>query len=221
MTDVAAAHASRPARLAARERSGRYLAGVQALLTHFGYVAVFAALVVAGVGAPIPEELTQLTAGALAHEGILDLRIAIPVVWVGVVAGDTLLFLLARRHGPWLLDTRAARWALTPARRAALVRHYARHAFLTVAVARHTGGVRFPAFALAGATGVPLATFVAADALSSLLSVPLVVGAGYLFWKHLGEAKKEIRIVEVTILVAVAAAIGIVTLVRRRRRAAM
>jgi len=81
---------------------------VQKLIAHFGYVAVFAALAAAGVGVPIPEELTQLTTGALAHEGYLDLRIAIPVVWVGILTGDAMLFFLARRHGPRLLASRPA-----------------------------------------------------------------------------------------------------------------
>jgi len=193
---------------------------VQALFAHFGYIAVFAALAVAGVGVPIPEELTQLTAGALAHEGYLDVRLAIPVVWAGIVAGDTVLFLLARRHGPWLLATRAARRVLTPERKEKLERHFARHAFWTVAVARHTGGVRFPAFALAGATGVRLSTFVVADGLSALVSVPLVVGAGYLLWQHLEQARRDVRVVELSILAAVALAIGVLLLVRRRRRAA-
>jgi membrane protein DedA with SNARE-associated domain len=192
---------------------------VRALLAHFGYVAVFALLVGGGVGVPVPEELTQLTTGVLAHEGILDLRVAMPVVWVGIVTGDAVLFLLARRNGPRLLSTRAARRLMTPERRQALERHFARHAFLTVAVARHTGGLRFPAFALAGASGVRLRTFVAADALSSLVSVPLVVGAGYVLWHHLGQARRDLRIVELAILAAVALAIAI-AIVRRRRRPA-
>ena len=83
-------------------------------LEHFGYAAVFGLLLVAGVGVPIPEELTQLTAGVLAHEGVLDLRLAIAVVWAGILAGDVLLFELARRHGPRILETRAARRVLTP-----------------------------------------------------------------------------------------------------------
>jgi membrane protein DedA with SNARE-associated domain len=193
---------------------------VQGLLAHFGYVAVFALLVGGGVGVPVPEELTQLMAGALAHDGILDLRLALPVVWAGIVTGDAVLFLLARRHGPRLLSGRAARRVMTPERRQALERHFARHAFLTVAVARHTGGLRFPAFALAGASGVRLRTFVAADALSSLVSVPLVVGAGYVLWHHLGRARRDLRIVELAILAAVALAIAIAAIVRRRRRPA-
>ena len=191
---------------------------VESFLSRFGYVAVFGVLVGAGVGVPIPEELTQLTAGVLAHEGVLDLRLAIAVVWAGILAGDVLLFELARRHGPRILETRAARRVLTPRRREALERHFARHAFLTVAVARHTGGVRFPAFALAAVNGVRLRTFVLADALSALVSVPLVVGAGYLLWHHLGQARRDVRIVELAILALVAAAVA-VALHRRRARA--
>ncbi len=192
---------------------------MQGLLEHFGYAAVFAALLVAGVGVPIPEELTQLTAGVLSHEGYLRLAIAIPVVWAGILAGDMVLFLLAKRHGPRALDSRLVRRVLTPERREKLERHFARHAFLTVAVARHTGGVRFAAFALAGATGVRTATFALADGLSAMVSVPLVVGAGYLFAHHLGQARRDIRIVELTILAAALVAAWVIVRVRRRRRA--
>jgi membrane protein DedA with SNARE-associated domain len=193
------------------------MGSVEGYLAHFGYVAIFAALTAGGLGVPVPEELTQLTAGALAHEGILDLRLAIPVVWLGILVGDTILFALARRHGPRLLDTRAARRVLTPARRERVEAHLRRHAFWTVVVARHAGGVRFPVFAMAGASGVRTATFVLADALSALVSVPLVVGAGWLFWDHLSQARRDVRLVEIVLLAVLAVGIAIVVLVRRRR----
>ncbi len=190
---------------------------MQGFLEHFGYVAVFAALAAGGVGVPVPEELTQLTTGALAHEGLLDLRIALPVVWAGILAGDAVLFLLARRHGPRLLDSWPARRMLTPSRRERLERHFARHAFWTVAVARHAGALRFAAFTLAGASGVRPATFLVADGLSALVSVPLVVGAGWVFWEHLSEARREVRTVELAVLAVVAVAVGVAVIVRRRR----
>ncbi len=192
---------------------------MQGLLQHFGYAAVFGLLLVGGVGVPIPEELTQLTAGVLSHEGYLHLAVTLPVVWAGILAGDTTLFLLARRLGPRALDARAVKRVLTPPRREKLERHFARHAFLTVAVARHTGGVRFAAFALAGATGVRTATFVVADGLSAMLSVPIVVGAGYLFAHHLGEAKRDVRVLELSVLAAALLVAWVVVRVRRRRRA--
>lgn len=187
---------------------------MQALLAQFGYFAVFAALAVAGLGVPVPEELTQLTAGALAHEGYLDLRLAIPVVWAGILAGDTVLFLIARRHGPRLIATRAARRVLTPGRKEQLERHFERHAFWTVAVARHAGGLRFAAFALAGASRVRLATFVLADGLSALVSVPLVVGAGYVLWHHLDQARHGVRTVQLAVLAAIVLLVAAALLVR-------
>ncbi len=188
------------------------------ILARFGYVAVFAALLAAGLGVPIPEELTQLTAGALSHERILDLRVAIPMVWAGIVAGDTLLFLIARRAGPSVLAWRPVARVVTSRRREWLERHFARHAFLTVAVARHAGGVRFPAFALAATSGVRLSTFILADGLSAMLSVPLVVGAGYLLWHHLSRARKDVRLAELAVLTALVTAFLVVHLARRRLR---
>jgi membrane protein DedA with SNARE-associated domain len=190
---------------------------VQAFLEHFGYAAILVALLAGGVGVPLPEELTQLTAGVLASQGILDLRLAVLTVWVGLLAGDTLLFVLARRHGPRALRARLVARVLTEQRRRALEAHFARHAFLTVAIARHMGGVRVAAFALAGVSGVRLRTFLLADGLSALVSVPVVVGAGYLFSEHISQVRRELRLVELTVLAVVLVVAGVVWLRRRQR----
>jgi membrane protein DedA with SNARE-associated domain len=190
---------------------------VRWFLEQFGYAAILAALLAGGLGVPVPEEVTQLTGGVLASRGVLDLRLTIVAVWAGILAGDAALFLLSRRHGPRALRTRLVARVLTTERRRALEDHFARHAFLTVAVARHMGGVRVAAFALAGVSGVPLRTFLAADGLSALVSVPIVVGAGYLFSEHLSQVRRELRTVELAIFAA-ALAVGALLWLRRRRR---
>jgi len=48
--------------------------------------------------------------------------------------------------------------------------------------------------------------------------VPLVVGAGFLFSRHLGQVHREIRLVELGILAALALGLGAYAVVRRRRR---
>ena len=47
------------------------------LLSQFGYVAITGLLVLGGIGAPVPEEIVQLTAGYLARREILSLPLAI------------------------------------------------------------------------------------------------------------------------------------------------
>lgn len=190
---------------------------LQDLLGHFTYAAVFGLLVAGGLGVPVPEELVQLTSGYLARRGVLSLLPAVIVAWVGIVAGDFLLFRLGRRHGPRILESRHVARVLTPRRRAFIERHFASHSVLTIVVARHASGLRLPVFALAGASGVRSATFLVADGLSALASVPLVVGAGWYFAGHIQELKRELRWVEAALVLAVLAGAGIWLLLERRR----
>ncbi len=190
---------------------------VQDLLAHFTYAAILGLLVAGGLGVPVPEELVQLTAGYLARRGILSLVPAAAVAWVGIVAGDYLLFRLGRRHGPRFLESRHVARVLTPGRRAFIERHFARHALLTIVAARHASGLRLPVFALAGASGVRSATFLLADGLSALASVPLVVGLGWYFAGHVEQLKRDLHWVELALAVAVTAGAAIWVLLARRR----
>ena len=188
---------------------------LEQLVARFGYLAVVSALFAAGLGVPIPEEATQLAAGVAAHQGWLRPPLAMATCWAGILAGDLAWFAPARRHGEWVLASRPVARVLTAERRARVEAHLARHAFLTVAVARHTSGLRLAAFALAATHGVRARTFALADGLSALISVPLVVSLGYLFSHHLGAVHRDLRRVELGILAAVA--LGVVALVIRRR----
>jgi membrane protein DedA with SNARE-associated domain len=194
---------------------------LQDFLGHFTYAAVFGLLVAGGVGVPVPEELIQLTVGYLARRGVLSLVPGIVVAWAGLLVGDFLLFRLGRSHGPRFLESRHVARVFTPRRRAFVERHFARHPILTIVLARHASGFRLPVFAMAGASGVRSTTFLLADGLSAMASVPLVVGAGWYFAGHIEELKREIRWVELG--VAVAALLGAAAwflLARRRERKA-
>jgi len=194
---------------------------LQQFLGHFTYAALFAVLVGAGLGLPFPEEATQLTAGFLAHQGLLSFWPALAVTYAGIVVGDLLLYRLGRRHGARFLASRRIARYFTPERRRWVERHFASHDFLTIAVARHASGFRLPVFATAGAMGVPLRTFLLADGLSALLSVPLVVSLGYLFASQLEQVKKHLREAELLGLLLIAAFAAATVLVKwRRRRAA-
>jgi membrane protein DedA with SNARE-associated domain len=194
---------------------------LQDFLGHFTYAAVFGLLVAGGVGIPVPEELIQLTVGYLARRGVLSLLPGIVVAWAGLVVGDFLLFRLGRSHGPRLLESRHVARVFTPRRRAFVERHFARHPVLTIVLARHASGFRLPVFAMAGASGVRSTTFLLADGLSALASVPLVVGAGWYFAGHIEQLKRDIRWVELAVaLAAVLGAAAWIFLVRRRERKA-
>jgi membrane protein DedA with SNARE-associated domain len=191
---------------------------VESLLSRFGYLAIFLLLAGAGTGVPIPEEPTQLLGGALAQRGTLSFAAVMVASWTGIIAGDLLWFHLARRLGPKILDRSPLRKVLTPERRARIEAHLLRHGFLTVMVSRHLSGLRLPAFALAATHGVRWRTFFLADGLSALISVPLVVTAGYLGARHLQGIRSDLRTIELVVLAVVAAAVVAWAVVRRVRR---
>lgn len=189
------------------------------LLAKFSYVAVFALLVGGGVGLPVPEEIVQLTAGFLARQGTMALLPALGVTALGILVGDYVLFRLGRSHGARVLASRHLKRFFTPERRAWIESHFANHDFLTVAVARLVSPLRLPVFASAGAMGVRTSTFLLADGLAAILSVPVAFGLGYLFASQLALVKERLHLVELAgLLLLVGMGLAYST-VRRKRGA--
>jgi membrane protein DedA with SNARE-associated domain len=189
-------------------------------LARFTYLAIVSVLTAAGLGVPVSEDLTELLAGALAAKGVTSYWPTLLACYAGVLLGDMLIHRWGARLGPRAYAARLVQKALTPERQEKLRGHFARHGMLTVVVGRHTPGLRAPIFFLAGASGVPAWKFLLADALSAVVTVPLVVTLGYKFAEHLPEVRAKIHDVQWALFAAVAAAVAIYLLVRRRRSAA-
>lgn len=178
---------------------------VQTLLAQFTYVAILGLLVGAGVGVPFPEDVTLLTTGYLAREGVVKFVPALLVGYVGVLIGDFLIYRLGRRLGPGVMRHRWLARVFTEKRLAWFERHFAKRGMLTVVIGRHTAGLRAPTFAMAGAMGVPVWRFLLADALSAMVTVPVVTYLGYFFAEHLERVKGQLHRVELIGLLALVA----------------
>jgi membrane protein DedA with SNARE-associated domain len=152
------------------------------MLQHFneyGYQGVFFALIAAGFGFPIPEELPVITAGILVgHEDTsLKWYIMLPVVMAGVVLGDGVLYAIGRIWGHRLLDLGwVQRHFVPPEKRAEIERNFAQRGIMVLLGARLLPGIRSPVFVMAGVLRVPLARFLFADL---IYAIPLV---NVLFW---------------------------------------
>ena len=165
-------------------------------IEQFTYLGIFTVLFLGGLGAPIPEELPVLAAGALAHEGYMRWWVALPTCFLGVLAGDAVLYWVGRRWGERVLAWRVVRWVLTPAREAMLVAAYHEHAMKTIAMARHVVGLRAAAFLTAGIARVPFWKFLVADAGAAAVSVPFVFGLAYFFTDQIYAILADVHRVE-------------------------
>jgi membrane protein DedA with SNARE-associated domain len=152
---------------------------IGALVSAWGYLAIFVALAFGSVGLPVPEEAVLLTGGYFAWTGQLELPGVIAVGIASAIAGDNIGYWLGRSFGcrviALLQRTPGGAGPRIEAARQFLLRNGAVGVFL----ARFVVGLRFVAAPLAGAIGVPCRVFVVANALGAVAYVPIAVGLGY------------------------------------------
>jgi membrane protein DedA with SNARE-associated domain len=190
------------------------------VLTHAPFILLLVALVVAGLGVPLPEDIVLLTAGALAHGRALPLPLVVVLCGAGVLAGDVLLFTTARRLGAAAYERGWMARLLPKHRRERLEGLFARHGAAVVFVARHVAGLRAPTFAMAGINAMPYRTFVFWDSLGICISVPVMVLLGHGFADHLDRVRAGIAHVEHWVLALASVALAIYAAVSGIRRLA-
>ena len=142
---------------------------------------LFLVLVAGGVGLPVPEDLTLIAAGVVAHSGAAPLLHAVLVGFVGVVCADWLVYLIGRRYGRSIVQMPLAARLFEARRlesvRAAVERQGARAVF----AARFVFGARLVTFLAAGTFGVPPHRFGLAEAAGAVIYAPAMVTLGFLF----------------------------------------
>jgi membrane protein DedA with SNARE-associated domain len=185
-------------------------------LQHGSIVFVFLWLAVGGLGAPLPEDVALLAAGALIERGAASPIAMFAVVMFAVLGGDAVLFFGARRLGPSALNRRPFCKLLPPARRAKLEAAYRRHGGLVVFIARNVAGVRAAAFALAGIAGMSPRKFLTCDAAAACIGVPFFMWLGYAGAEHADDVRAALAVVQRGILLAGVVAVAGYLVMRSR-----
>lgn len=148
-------------------------------LTEYGIFAVFAALLLAPFGLPIPEDISLLAAGVLVHHKLTSLPLALALGYLGVVIGDVFVWFIGNRVGLHPRGVLSRRIGPRQIRR--IRKFYLRFGHWTVVICRNIPGMRFPAFFFAGATQMPLRRFLLLDGIAAVVTVLLYVGLGFAF----------------------------------------
>lgn len=189
---------------------------LERLVTFFaenGYAAVFLALLVCGMGVPIPEDVTLVAGGVIAGLGYANVHVMFAITMAGVLIGDAGMFLLGHHFGARMLRWRLIAWIVTPARYAAVQRKFEQYGNRMLFTARFLPGMRTAVFITAGLTHrVSFARFLLLDGLAALISVPIWVYLGYfgannhewlLMWIHRGQTGLWVALGAVVVIVAV------------------
>ncbi|MGW2898738.1 DedA family protein [Streptomyces sp. NPDC001212] len=197
------------------------LAHLAPLLSHYGYWAVGAVVLVEDFGVPAPGETILIAAGVYAGAGQLDVVAVALIAFAAAVVGDNIGYLVGHLGGRPFVHRWGRYIFLTPERFAAAERFFGRHGGKIVVVARFIEGLRQANGIIAGTTGMHWLRFLAFNALGAALWVGLWVTLAYAAGTHIGTVYDEISRYQVYVLVALAVlvvALIVRHLLRRRRR---
>lgn len=170
---------------------------------------IFLMLVAGGVGFIVPEDVTLVGAGVLAHQRAVALGPVCVVATLGLAGADWILYLLGRRFGPELVaHPRLARLVgqeRLETVRNTLLRYGARAVFL----ARFVLGSRMVTFFAAGAFGVPLLHFGVAEGAAAAIFATAMITLGYLFANQAERLLADVHRLEHWLILGGLVALGI------------
>lgn len=142
------------------------------------YGLILGVLLACGFGVPIPEDITLIAAGILAGTGNINIYGAYIVGFVGVLAGDTILFFIGRKYGRRAFEFPIFKKIFTPELIKKAEKRIQDNDKFICFLARFLPGLRAPIYLTAGVMGVKPMNFFLMDGFAALISVPVWVFLG-------------------------------------------
>ncbi|MFA5793515.1 MAG: DedA family protein [Candidatus Brocadiia bacterium] len=147
----------------------------------FSYIGVIFALLLTGLGMPVPEDIILLAAGFVTANDYARLELMIPITMLSILTGDLITFWLGRKYGNHIYSIRPFSYLFTQKRVARIEKFYARYGKSAIFFGRFAAGLRAFIYVSAGASRMSIGRFILMDFLAALISVPLLVWLGYYF----------------------------------------
>jgi membrane protein DedA with SNARE-associated domain len=129
------------------------------LIGHWGYLAIFAVIVLGNIGVPVPEEAVLAVAGLLVWKKELWLTAVLIIGILSAVLGDNFGYWAGRTYGRARIERYGQKLFITSERLDAMQRFVNRYGQVAVFLARFIPGIRFMAGPLSGIAGMPFGRF--------------------------------------------------------------
>ncbi|MEW6110282.1 MAG: DedA family protein, partial [Nitrospirota bacterium] len=150
------------------------------LIEHFPYTGLFLLLILGGIGFPFPEDTTLILCGFLISTHVVKPVPALLVIYSGLLIADLFLYFVGKKYGRKIITHKRFRKIVSPERLAALEDKFNKRGIFVVLFGRHLVGLRPQIFLVAGVMRMSALKFIMADAVSSIFTIALMAGAGYM-----------------------------------------
>jgi membrane protein DedA with SNARE-associated domain len=140
---------------------------------------MFLLLILGGIGLPFPEDATLILCGILISTQVVRPIPALLTVYAGLLIADFTLHFIGKKYGRRIVSHRWFHKLISPERLSFLEEKFNQRGILFILLGRHLAGLRAQLFLVSGVMRMPNLKFLVADAVSSLFTMTLMVGAGY------------------------------------------
>ena len=179
----------------------------------YSYPIILLVLLACGMGLPIPEDITLVIGGILAAYDITNFWTTVVICMIGVLGGDTIVYLLGKHLGNKILKSKLFS-KMIKVRHLAMVR-LASHKYgnFLIFFARFMPGVRTPVFFSMGMFKKPYYIFFCVDGFAAVISVPVWIYIGMFFGDNIPVLEHHVKQMEHGIYSILAAIIIIIVLI--------
>ncbi|HEX8169200.1 MAG TPA: DedA family protein [Thermoanaerobaculia bacterium] len=164
----------------------------EALLTDFGYLAVF-------IGTFLEGEAILITAGFFAARGNLSASVVAIVAFLGAYLGHIFWFWLGRRHGVRLLD----RFPRMKKHFGRGIRIFERYGAAAIVITQWLYGLRITCAVIIGMSRISLIKFLAYEGFSCAAWAVVITAAGYYFGRAVERLLGRVENIEKYALAAI------------------
>lgn len=164
-------------------------------------------------GLPIPEEITLVSAGVVAHmaltpemypppypgaEGVSLITLSI-VCFLAVLGSDLLIYFLGRTYGKKIVRSKFVMNRIGQERFNKINEFFQKYSFWACGIFRFTPGIRFPGHLSCGMMEIPLWKFILVDGTAALFSVPTQVILVAIYGQVIMAKFKEFKIIIISV----------------------
>jgi len=169
---------------------------ISAIIEHFPYLGLFVLLILGGIGFPFPEDTTLILCGFLISTKAVKPLYALLVVYSSLLIADFILYSFGKKYGRRIVTHKRFYKIISHERLSILEDKFNKWGTLFILFGRHLVVLRAQIFLVAGVMRMHPLKFLMADAFSSIFTIALMVGAGYIGGNSLQMIKKDVTRIE-------------------------